>query len=134
MKVLLQRYNFKIEGSFKEVTSDLIRFLLGLLLERYSPSDNASGGHDGEVSFASTSKGEEIAFSITPTEFAEDTSTSSNTLYFQAKDKAGNFSEKRSFTIHVDQTAPEFSCAYYTYDDKGYSNAAGNVLPRKERI
>ncbi|MDY4902928.1 MAG: hypothetical protein SO116_08695 [Treponema sp.] len=121
----------KIEGSFKEVTSglDTLYYWIGYPGRSTVPSDlTASGGHDGEVSFASTSKGEEIAFSITPTEFAEDTSTSSNTLYFQAKDKAGNLSEKKSFTIHVDQTAPEFSCAYYTYDDKGYSNAAGNVL------
>ena len=45
-----------------------------------------------------------LKFELPSLEFANNTSSQANTLYVQAKDKAGNFSEIKSYTINIDTT------------------------------
>lgn len=77
----------------------------------------------GEVTFKTGSKD----FSFTAEDYADNTSSSANTLYIQSEDKAGNVSAIKSFTVNVDTTAPDLSTMFYQIGEGSISKAGGIV-------
>ena len=67
-------------------------------------------------------------YTITPTGFK----AGENTLYIQAIDNAGNISGVSSYTIRLDETSPNLSAAYYTFDGIRYEDATGTVYANKK--
>ncbi len=75
-----------------------------------APTDLVSTS-DGSVA---ASSGKE--FNLTVSGLSENVGTRASKVYLQSEDMAGNRSDVTSITLNIDQTNPEASASYYTFD------------------
>ncbi len=75
-----------------------------------APTDLANT-NDGSVAASSGSE-----FNLTVSDLPENTGSKATKVYLQAEDMAGNKSDVASVILNIDQTNPDVSVSYYTFD------------------
>ncbi|MBQ2528612.1 MAG: hypothetical protein II547_00010, partial [Treponema sp.] len=81
-------------------------------------SDLTADSSDGQAAVS----GNDATFSITAS-----LASSSNWVYLQAVDKAGNKSDMKKVVINVDMDMPSLQSKYYTYNGANFQPATGSI-------
>ncbi|MBO5607036.1 MAG: hypothetical protein J5930_04000 [Treponema sp.] len=121
--------SLKVAGTVTEATSgiDTVYYL------RTAEGATVSGSDiTGETGVETVGASKDTAtgkwnFNFTPSTFEEDAAAVGNTLYIQVKDKAGNLSEPKTYTVHIDQKAPVVEAATYSNGGDETSTQAGII-------
>ncbi|MCR5189016.1 MAG: hypothetical protein K6C97_08770, partial [Treponema sp.] len=88
------------------------------------PTDlSASGAASGEVVFRSGSNN----FDFTLDNLESNTNNTGTSIYFQAKDLAGNLSTQSNLTLNIDTSAPVLNTKYYKVGSGSLKTAGGTV-------
>ncbi|MBP5251022.1 MAG: hypothetical protein J6Z17_01255, partial [Treponema sp.] len=74
-----------------------------------------------------TQEADGLKFELPSLEFKNNTATQANTLYIQAKDKAGNFSEIKTYTINIDATPAKLLFKAYKTEEGTLTEASGTA-------
>ncbi len=121
--------SLKVAGTVTEATSgvDTVYYL------RTAEGATVSGSDiTGETGVETVGASKDTAtgkwnFNFTPSTFEEDAAGVGNTLYIQVKDKAGNLSEPKTYTVHIDQKAPVVEAATYSNGGDAVDISAGII-------